>query len=321
MVRPQSHMKELDLLVTCDPDIVVARLDRGMFRQVLLNLLANAVKFTEPGGTVEVRASRSDDELLVSVRDTGIGMTEEDTEKIFKAFYQVDGSYARQYEGTGLGLALVQRMVEIQHGSVTVTSSLGQGSCFTLSFPESVVDDVRLSDRDTEEFAGEDEPRPAPTPRELDRPALLAATEDPEPLPFPAEGEFGATSESGCTILVVEDNPMNRKLARNALRRTGWRILEATTGEAALETLAVERVDLVLMDLQLPGLDGLETTRRIKANPRLRDIVVVAVTAHVKEADEELAIDAGCVGYLTKPIRLAQFPEQVAGFLTESCSS
>jgi CheY-like chemotaxis protein len=252
-----------------------------MFRQILLNLLSNAVKFTPAGGRVDVVVRRDERDLLVSVADSGIGIDGDHLEKIFDEFFQVDGSYSRSYEGTGLGLALVRRMTELQGGEVSAESSPGQGSTFTCRFRERVLESEPLAER---------------TPQ----------VEAPS-----------APRGGGRTVLIVEDNPMNRKLARNALRSRGFEVLEATTGEEALTLLSRRVADLVLMDLQLPDMDGLEVTRRLKADERTAALPVVALTAHVREVDEQRALEAGCIGYITKPIRLAQFPEQVASCLEQ----
>jgi CheY-like chemotaxis protein len=119
----------------------------------------------------------------------------------------------------------------------------------------------------------------------------------------------------GGTVLVIEDNPVNRKLARNVLRSRGYRVLEADTGEEGIEIARRERPQLILMDLQLPGLDGMEATRRLKADPRTSAIPVVALSAHAHGVDEERARAAGCAGYIAKPIRLSRFPQQVRTFL------
>ncbi len=279
MVRPQAVKKELDLRVSCSPEAESAEVDPGMFRQIVLNLLSNAVKFTGRGGRVEVAARADGDSLRVEVSDTGIGIPEEDHERIFREFYQVDGSYSRQYPGTGLGLALVWRMVGMHGGSVSVSSSPGQGSTFTCRFPACV---------------------------RRERPAAAALAPVAPLARFPA----GAR-----TILLVEDNALNRKLARNALRSRGFRVVEADSGEEALSAVRRCRPDLVLMDLQLPGMDGLETTRRIKADPATTAIQVVALTAHAHRADEARAREAGCSGFITKPIRLAQFASQIESYL------
>jgi signal transduction histidine kinase len=279
MLHPQAAQKQLRLEVDCAADVQVAELDPGLFRQVLVNLLSNAVKFTPEGGAVEVIARRDGADLVVQVADTGIGIQPEDTEKIFNEFYQVDGSYARNYGGTGLGLALVRSMVRMQGGEISVASTPGVGSRFTCRFLGCMRDQVPEQSRRRETV-------PAATPR-----------------------------GSGRTILVVEDNPINRKLARNVLRSRGYRVLEAVSGEEGLSLLANEAVDLILMDIQLPGMDGLEITRMLKADPSTAGIPVVALTAHVQANDEARAFEAGCKGYITKPIRLARFPAQVEAYL------
>jgi CheY-like chemotaxis protein len=130
-----------------------------------------------------------------------------------------------------------------------------------------------------------------------------------------ATGGDGVDPPRGCTVLVVEDNPVNRKLARNVLRSRGYRVLEADTGEEGIEIARAERPHLILMDLQLPGLDGIEATRRLKADPATRMIPVIALSAHAQDSDEARAREAGCVGYIAKPIRLSRFPQQVGSYL------
>jgi len=278
MVGPQASKKDLTVAVDCAPEISAGELDPGMFRQALLNLLSNAVKFTPPGGDVHVMAKRHGDDLRIQVEDTGIGIAREDLEHIFDEFYQVDGSYSRNYGGTGLGLALVRRMVEMQNGEIFVHSNPGEGSVFTMTYRGCLLD---------------------------------------EPLAAPEKLQPARSSETGgeYCILVVEDNAVNRKLARNVLRSRGYRVIEAASGEEALKLLAHKNADLILMDIQLPGMDGLEVVRRLKKNPATAYTPVVALTAHAHESDEIRAIEAGCVGYIAKPIRLAQFPGQIEGFL------
>jgi CheY-like chemotaxis protein len=206
----------------------------------------------------------------------------------------VDGTYSRTYEGTGLGLALVRRMVELQGGEVTVRSKPGEGTRFTCRFADCLRSRVQpIKDR------------------------LREAESAPE-MPSPRVDD---DREAGRTILIVEDNSLNRKLARNVLKTHGYRILEAESAEIALKLLAAHRPDLVLMDLQLPGLDGLELTRRLTADPRNVGMPIVALTAHALEADEEKARAAGCVGFITKPIRLSEFPGQVAAHLPVAVES
>jgi CheY-like chemotaxis protein len=255
---------------------------------VLVNLLSNAVKFTSPGGEVRIGYRREVRDLVCWVRDTGIGIAPEDVDRIFEEFFQVDGSYSRSYGGTGLGLALVRRMLQMLGGRIELQSTPGEGSCFTIRIADCVLDE--------------------------------APPEEREPVEAPAAPPADPTSP-GRVIAVVEDNAVNRKLARNVLRSRGYAVVEATTGEEALAVLRRERVDLVLMDIQLPGMDGLEVTRRLKADPATSSIPIVALTAHAQQSDADRARDAGCVGTITKPIRLAAFPGQVEAYLAEAVAS
>lgn len=288
MLRSQAERKSIRFTSSVPADLGIARVDPKLAKQVLVNLLSNAVKFTPESGSVEARARREGDDLVLEVEDTGIGIPDEHLPKIFDEFHQVDGSYARKFQGTGLGLALVKRMVEMHEGTVVVRSRAGEGSRFTCRFPACV-----------------GEPEAA-----VEAPPSPAVAAPARPVEGPPRPEPGASR-----VLVVEDNEVSRKLARNVLRSRGFQVLEAASGEEALEILATERPDLVLMDIQLPGLDGLEVTRRLKADPRTAAIRIVALSAHGVGADEGAAREAGCEGYLSKPIRLSTFPAQVASYL------
>jgi signal transduction histidine kinase len=286
MLRPQAERKKLHVETTCDLP-ARAYVDSRLVRQVLVNLLSNAVKFTPDEGRIEALARFEGDDLVVGVTDSGIGISEEDQEKIFQEFYQADGSYERRYQGTGLGLALVRRMMTLHQGSVTVTSRRGHGASFRCVFAG-----ARCRDAAT--------------------PARLASAPPPT---SPARAAATELTSRGSTVLVVEDNPVNRKLARNVLRSRGYRVLEADTAEEGIEIAHAERPHLILMDLELPGLDGFEATRRLKADPRTSAIPVVALSAGAPHVDEARAREAGCAGCITKPIRLSRFPRQVDSYL------
>jgi signal transduction histidine kinase len=278
MVGPQATKKELTLTVDCAADIGAGEADPGMLRQVLLNLLSNAVKFTPAEGEVRVVAHRDGHDLTVAVEDSGIGIAEKDLDHIFDEFYQVDGSYSRNYGGTGLGLALVRRMVEMLNGSISARSRPGEGSCFTCRFKDCLVD---------EEVVVEEAAVAAPRER----------------------------VNRECSIMVVEENAVNRKLARNVLRARGYRVLEAASGEEALKLLEQQITDLVLMDIHLPGIGGLEVVKKLKEDPSTAALRIVALTSHEQKDDQLRATEAGCVGCITKPIRLAQFPSQLEAYL------
>ncbi|HEX6851520.1 MAG TPA: ATP-binding protein [Candidatus Polarisedimenticolaceae bacterium] len=289
ILRVQAERKSLRFEVHAASDVGVVHVDPKLARQILVNLLSNAVKFTPEGGRIEARAFREGDDLVVEVEDTGIGIPAEHLARIFEEFHQVDGSYARKYQGTGLGLALVRTMVGMHGGSVGVRSAPGEGSTFVCRFPS---------------CAGAGNVPDLPERDRASAPAPVAPDEAPR-----------AARARVPRVLVVEDNEVSRKLARNVLRSRGFEVLEAETGEEALEVVALELPDLILMDLQLPGLDGLEVTRRLKGDARTAGVRIVALTAHAAGIDEGRARAAGCEGYLTKPIRLSTFPSQVAAYL------
>jgi signal transduction histidine kinase/ActR/RegA family two-component response regulator len=285
LLRVEAGRKHIELVSEVEEETIEALADRGKVRQVLNNLLSNAVKFTPPGGRVRLRACRLGDRVAVSVIDTGIGIKEEDQDRIFQAFTQVDGSYARRYQGTGLGLTLVRKFVEMQGGRVTLKSRFGEGSDFTFTLPGAV--------------------SPSPT---LD--TSRASEEGSAVNPMTK-----APGTGGDLILVVEDNPMNLKLVRDILKQGGYRVAESTTGEDALDALKFIRPDLILMDIQLPGMDGLRAARLVRDNPETRDIPVIALTAHVMKGDEVRAMEAGCAGYIPKPIQPGELTRQIAAFL------
>jgi len=251
--RAGRHGVALDLVVDERLGDVVG--DERKVRQVLLNLLSNAVKFTPDGGRIGVRATRIDDTVEISVRDTGIGIAPEDQAAVFEEFRQVGGDRARKREGTGLGLALARRFVELHGGRIWVESEVGRGSTFTFT---------------------------------------LAVTPHAEKL-----------------VLIVEDNERNRKLLRDVLQVQGYRTLDAETAEDGIRLAQQSRPGLVLMDIQLPGMDGVAALGALRADPRTRDIPVIAVTASVMPPDRGRIMAAGFDGYLAKPIDVKAFLEAV----------
>ncbi len=288
LLRVEAGRKHIELVADVAQPGLEIFADRSKVKQTMNNLLSNAVKFTHPGGCVTVRVRRDGESLAVSVIDTGIGIKEEDQVRIFHAFTQVDGSYARRYQGTGLGLTLVRKFVEMHGGRVTLKSRFGAGSDFTFIIPGVV---ARAPDGD-------------------------ATREDPG-----GEGVSAltrATEGDGDLVLVVEDNPINMKLVRDILKSNGYRVAESTTGEEALDALKFIHPNLILMDIQLPGMDGLRAARLLRDNPETRDIPVIALTAHVMKGDEIRAKEAGCAGYIPKPIEPGEFPRQIAAFLHRS---
>jgi signal transduction histidine kinase/CheY-like chemotaxis protein/streptogramin lyase len=303
------------------PDRLVGDPDR--LRQVLLNLVGNAVKFTNSGEiAVTVRPqTHSPTGVLMyfSVSDTGIGIPKDKQELIFEAFRQADGSTSRKHGGTGLGLAICQRLVELMGGSIRVDSQEGEGSTFhfTAQFgisPES--DRKTLPPRieipaplppllPTPVAAAE----PAPTVAPPALAALATATSGPAPRREPAPD----VNLANLRILVAEDNIVNQRLVTRLLEKRGHAVTLAAGGHEALEIWAEKPFDLILMDVQMPDMDGLKATSMIRKREEGtgRRTPIIALTAHTMKGDRERCLAAGMDHYITKPIKAAELIEAV----------
>jgi two-component system sensor histidine kinase/response regulator len=276
-VSPQALVKGLVWRLDADTGLPAVWLGDGpRLKQVLITLCANALKFTERGEIVlRVQAMRSDEHgptrLAFTVSDTGIGMNEAQRAQLFQPFFQGDHSPTRRHGGTGLGLAVSQQWVKLMGGLITVSSQVDQGSVFHLSVDMSPVHAITEADPQT----------------------ALAAR-----LPSPVASK----PLHGLTVLLVEDNAMNQQVASEILAQAGAVVTVAPDGQAALDCLAQQAVDAVLMDIQMPVMDGHEATRRLRSNPAWSALPVIAMTAHATAHDREAALAAGMNDFLTKPI-------------------
>ncbi|MBD1911339.1 MULTISPECIES: PAS domain S-box protein [unclassified Leptolyngbya] len=291
-VKQQALKKQLQLelkLPSSLPDLFV---DERRIRQVLVNLLNNAVKFTPKGGQVSVEVTLltslevGDVEknwLRFAVSDTGIGIAAEDIPTLFQPFVQIDSALNREYEGTGLGLALVKRLVELHGGKVGLTSEVGVGSCFTIDLPGVMTQPClsEIQDRDV-------------------------AALDPRP-------QVGAKSP---LILLVENNEDNIVTVAGYLEVKGNRLLVAHNGQEAIALTQSEHPDLILMDIQMPGMDGIEAIRQIRHLPGLGNIPIIALTALAMTGDRDRCLAAGANDYLSKPVKLKQLATTIEQFLT-----
>jgi len=274
----RAQGKGLALTFEIDPDVPLQlRGDPLRLGQVLINLVSNAIKFTE-SGEVEVRVVLSrkvDDcvELQFVVRDTGIGLTRDQVGKLFDPFSQADESITRKYGGTGLGLAICQQLVTLMNGRMWVESELGAGSRFGFTVLLRSVDPVA-------------DPLPSVV-------AVGNAT---------VEVAAGPPDLSGTRILLAEDNPINRQIALTYLQDAKVITDMAEDGEIALGMLETVDYDLVLMDLQMPNLDGLSAAARIRQHARHANLPIIALTAHALAGDRERCLAAGMNDYVTKPL-------------------
>ena len=272
------------------PGVVIG--DAAKLQQVLVNLTGNGIKFTEQGEvSVSLKLERKEEgttgdvaTVFFSVSDTGIGIPADKVERIFEDYTQADDYYASKYEGTGLGLPIVKNLVELMGGSIGVESLQNKGSTFYFTIP------FLLPDA-TEEKAG-------PSPAVEDSGLPSAGTGD-------ATGKQPAgDKEEGLEILLAEDKYLNQKLVTILLEKKGHRVITAKTGREALDKFRLHKFDLILMDIHMPEMDGLEAAARIRAaEERGKDIPIVAMTAYAMQEDRERCLQAGMDYYISKPFQ------------------
>ncbi|MFL5708400.1 MAG: response regulator [Chloroflexota bacterium] len=276
LIRPLADRKGIELREVSTGAAPRLLGDPGRIRQIVLNLLSNAVKFTDTGSVTLMTATEPVDDgwqVRLSVHDTGMGITQEGMARLFQSFSQTDPSIARKYGGTGLGLAISRRLAELMGGTLTVTSAgvPGQGSRFELAFVTSA----------------------APV-EEVEAGVAAAGAGVAVPL---------ASRDRPLRILLAEDNPMNQKLATRLLERMELSPDIAGDGLEAIAANEREGYDVILMDVQMPELDGLEATRRIRSAGADRRPWIIAMTANAMEGDREACLAAGMDDYVSKPIR------------------
>jgi PAS domain S-box-containing protein len=274
LVQAQADAKGLGLVTRLDPGLPPAvTADSARLRQVLLNLLSNAIKFTERG-EVRVEVGYQAGLLRVAVVDTGVGIPPDRLDRLFQRFSQADGSINRQFGGTGLGLAICKSLSELMGGSVGVASAPGEGSTFWFTAAAPVVEAAALA------------------PHAVDAPTYAGAA---------------------ATVLVVDDNPVNREVVKALLEGLGLTLVEAAGGAEAVERAMASPFDLILMDLQMPGMDGLAATRAIRqgAGPN-RGTPIVALSANVLSHHLDACREAGMNDHIGKPINAADLLAKVA---------
>ncbi|MBF0277403.1 MAG: PAS domain S-box protein [SAR324 cluster bacterium] len=265
------------------PEVLI--LDEIRLRQILLNLVGNAVKFTEKG-TIKLSVRerfRAEDprliDLIFSVEDSGIGIPEDHIESIFEAFEQQKGKSPFKYRGTGLGLTITKRLVEMMGGLISVTSQVGTGSIFNIILKRIAVAD----------------------PSEIDEGQRTTL-------------HSGSIQFEPASILIADDIELNRLLVKEYLRSYDFEFLEASTGQEVLQLLEQHSPDMILMDIRMPVLDGYEAAKRLKADPEKKDIPVIAITAAGMKGTEEWFLEV-CDGYLRKPVSRSQLIWELTKFL------
>jgi len=287
----QAAVAKRGLIMSLAYDATLPRFVKGdpvRLRQVLLNLASNAVKFTERGA-VRIEVSRLDEaQFKISVADSGIGITAEQLDRLFRRFTQADSSTTRRYGGTGLGLAISKTLVELMGGTIGAQSLPGAGSTFWITLPLIAGEQTQAQPTAAEQSASEP-PVSVPT--------LVDAVGAP-----PARG---AAQVVAARVLLVEDNFVNQRVAVYMLAKLGHRVDVAKHGREAIDMLGKSGYDLVLMDCQMPEMDGFEATRiiRDRSSPVLdHEIPVIAMTANAFPEDRARALACGMNDFLAKPV-------------------
>ncbi len=290
----RAHEKGINLLYMVQPEVPDALIgDTGRFCQVLVNLVSNGIKFTDAGEVavnVAVHtATEHEIDLHISVQDTGIGIDPARHCDVFEAFIQADSSTTRDYGGTGLGLAICRQIVDMMQGQLWVESTPGHGSTFQFI--------ARFGSH----------PQPASL---LDEQPISHLVKPPSPLNLSSSSKqppiTPEISPARLRILLAEDNAVNQKLVTALLTRKGHTVVVVATGKAALEALRLEPFDLVLMDLQMPEMGGIQATQLLREREQENGghIPIVAMTAHAMQGDRERCLTAGMDDYLTKPVQI-----------------
>ena len=301
-VKQQALRKRIHLELKIAPNLPELFIDERRIRQALINLLSNAIKFTPERGRVSLAVSLQQNpakitneimneimsEIRFAVTDTGIGISPENLQKLFQPFVQIDGALNRQNSGTGLGLALVKSIVEMHKGTVSVTSEVGVGSCFTIALP---CENLSMSSPIyTNQSTGSLEPSPD-----------------------------NGIAEGLPTLLLAEDNEANKLTISRYLKARGYQLLFAKDGREAIDLARSMRPDLILMDIQMPNIDGIEAIKIIRGSniPELANIPILALTALAMIGDRDRCIEAGANEYLTKPVKLNQLATIIKQILAQ----
>lgn len=285
LVREMAAKESQKLILTTSPEGMVMRADARRLKQILVNLLSNAVKFTGRDGEIRLEVIGDEVAGMISFKvcDSGIGISSEKLEQLFKPFIQLESKLSRNHKGTGLGLALVRQLAELHGGSVGVKSEEGVGSEFQVSLPWNNLQGEKVTES-------------------------VGSTK--------AQGSNNAEGKE--RILLVDDNPVNIEAVKSFLENKGYRIEAAGCGQSGIEKYSLFKPDLILMDIQMPGMDGLEATKEIRAIENQKQCAktpIIALTALAMPGDRERCLSAGCDDYLSKPVGLKQLLARIEKLL------
>jgi PAS domain S-box-containing protein len=280
MINELAHKKNQQVSLKIDENIGSIWVDERRLKQILVNLLSNAVKFTPENGRlgIDIQADHEEKRIMIAVWDNGIGISESDLTRLFRPFVQLDSGLDREVTGTGLGLTLVAQMTRLHGGSIAVESQLGEGSRFTVILPwePALATDPMLRLKSTGKFRA------------------IKADKKERPI-----------------ILLVEDTREVTMLIVDYLEMAGYQVITAADGLAGIDLARDKHPALILMDIQMPQMDGLEATRRLRADPQFRTTPIIALTALAMRGDRERCLAAGATDYLAKPVSLKKLVQMI----------
>ncbi len=278
MIEPMAQKRGIDMTFLHFDLPYHVKADHTRLKQVLINLLVNAVKYNQPGGRVTVECALSlPDSLRISVRDTGVGMSPEQLVQLFQPFNRI-GKEATMEEGTGIGLIVTKRLIELMGGTIGADSTVGEGSVFWIELRRTAP--PQLSAHKVEHGV-----------------RVRAGLSEDTPLR---------------TLLYVEDNPANLELVEQLVaRRADLRLLSAADGSLGIEFARAYLPEVILMDINLPGISGVDAMQILRLDPSTTHIPIIAISANAMQRDIEKALEAGFFSYLTKPIKVGEFMDKL----------
>ena len=287
--KPLIRGKNIQLINGIPKDCHLVQGDENRIQQILHNLIGNAIKFTEEG-SVEVSAENQADKVMISIRDTGIGIPSEKHEAIFRSFEQGDGSSERNYGGTGLGLTVTKKLVELHGGKIQLNSEVGKGSTFTFSLPKAENTALEAAQPNAQEPVLVTPLQETVESDNVAAPLLLGSS----PGLLPARKQI--------RVLAVDDEPINLQVLENHLKLRGYDVIPARNGQEAMDVIDGERpFDLVLLDIMMPKMSGYEVCQKLRQNHPANELPIIMVTAKNRVADLVKGFKAGANDYLVKP--------------------
>jgi signal transduction histidine kinase len=302
-MRHLATVKGLKLQVQADGQQLIVQGDSSGLEKVVLNILTNAIKFTPKDGSITVRLGREDNLAVVEIEDTGIGIPQQSLPHIFDRFHQVDGSTTRKYQGVGIGLALARDLAQQHGGRLTARSQLGKGTTFRIELPIDASRSVAFA-------------APAPKSAETVDPIadIYRAANRSVSMPAEAAAPAEVVGTGNHLVLVVDDESDMRRFLVDALKKDN-KVVQAADGLAGLELVRAKKPDLVVLDLMLPGMDGLDVCKQVKSDPATKNTKIVLLTARVDEQSKLTALERGADDFLTKPFSTLELQTRLANLL------